>query len=184
MWHDIYCSLICISRIISDVEHLFMCLLTVSVSSLEEIVYLGILHIFNLAACCFWCWVVGVYYLFWISILYKLWKVLIAQLYLTLCNPMDCSPPGKFVHEILQARILEWVAISFSMGWSQSRDWNFISHVSCVARGFFTTEPPGKPWYTVIKHTVCKYLPLFMRRSFHFIDSFLHCTKLLLLLLC
>ena len=33
---------------------------------------------------------------------------------LTLCNPMDCSPPGSSVHEILQARILEWVVISFS----------------------------------------------------------------------
>ena len=33
------------------------------------------------------------------------------QSYLTLCDPMDCSPPGSFVHEILQARILEWVAM-------------------------------------------------------------------------
>ena len=41
-------------------------------------------------------------------------KVLVTQLYLTLCNPMDCSPPGSSVHGILQARILEWVAISFS----------------------------------------------------------------------
>ena len=40
--------------------------------------------------------------------------VLVAQLHLTLCNPMDCSLPGTSVHEILQARILEWVAISFS----------------------------------------------------------------------
>ena len=36
------------------------------------------------------------------------------QLCLTLCNPIDGSPPGSFVHGILQARILEWVAISFS----------------------------------------------------------------------
>ena len=41
-------------------------------------------------------------------------KVLVAQLCLTLCNPMDCSPPGSSVHGIFQARILEWVAISFS----------------------------------------------------------------------
>ena len=34
----------------------------------------------------------------------------------TLCDPMDCSPPGSSVHGILQARILEWVAISFSRG--------------------------------------------------------------------
>ena len=42
--------------------------------------------------------------------------VLVAQLCLTLGNPMDCSPPGSSVHGILQARILEWVVISFSRG--------------------------------------------------------------------
>ena len=41
---------------------------------------------------------------------------LVAQLCPTSCDPMDCSPPGSSVQEILQARILEWVAISFSMG--------------------------------------------------------------------
>ena len=35
---------------------------------------------------------------------------------LTLCDPMDCSPPGSSVHGILQARILEWVAMPFSRG--------------------------------------------------------------------
>ena len=40
----------------------------------------------------------------------------------TLCKPMDCSPPGSSVHGILQARILEWVAIPFSRGSSQPRD--------------------------------------------------------------
>ena len=40
--------------------------------------------------------------------------VLVAQSCLTLCDPMDCSPPDSFVHGILQARILEWIAISFS----------------------------------------------------------------------
>ena len=35
---------------------------------------------------------------------------------LTLCDPIDCSPPGSFIHGILQARILEWVAIPFSRG--------------------------------------------------------------------
>ena len=38
----------------------------------------------------------------------------VTQLYPTLCDPMDCSPPGSSVHESLQARILEWVAISSS----------------------------------------------------------------------
>ena len=48
--------------------------------------------------------------------------VLVAQLCLTVCYPMDCSPPGSSVPEILQARILEWVAIPFSRGSSQLRD--------------------------------------------------------------
>ena len=57
---------------------------------------------------------------------------------------MDCSPPGLFVHGILQARILEWVAISFS-GWSSwPRDWTCVSCVSGIASEFFTTEPWGK----------------------------------------
>ena len=45
----------------------------------------------------------------------------------TLCNPVDCSPPGSSVHGILQARILEWVAISFSRGSSRPRDWTWVS---------------------------------------------------------
>ena len=48
--------------------------------------------------------------------------VLVAQLCLTLCDPMVHSLPGSSVHGILQARILKWVAIAFSRGWSQSRD--------------------------------------------------------------
>ena len=46
----------------------------------------------------------------------------VAQSCLTLCDPMDCIPPGSFVHGILQARILEWVAISSSRRSSQPRD--------------------------------------------------------------
>ena len=41
-------------------------------------------------------------------------KVTVAQFCLTLCDPMNCTPPGSSVHGILQARILEWVAIPFS----------------------------------------------------------------------
>ena len=47
----------------------------------------------------------------------------------TLCNPMDCSPPGSLVHGIFQAWILEWVAISFSRGSSQPRDRTQVSRV-------------------------------------------------------
>ena len=53
-----------------------------------------------------------------------------------LFDPMDGSLPGSSVHEILQARILEWVAVSFSGGSSQIRDQTCIS---CLAGGFFTT---------------------------------------------
>ena len=48
--------------------------------------------------------------------------VKLLQLCPTLCNPMDCSPPDSSVHEILQARILEWVAIPVCKGSSQPRD--------------------------------------------------------------
>ena len=60
----------------------------------------------------------------------------------TLCDPMDCILPGSSVHRILQARILQWVAISFSWGSSRCRDW---TNISCITGGFFTTEPPGNP---------------------------------------
>ena len=69
-------------------------------------------------------------------------KVIVAQSCWTLCNPMDCSPPGSSVHGILQARILEWVAISFSWGSSRQRDQTWVSW---IAGRFFTSEPPGKP---------------------------------------
>ena len=49
---------------------------------------------------------------------------------LTLCNPMDCSPPGSSVHGIFQARILEWVAVSFSRGIFPTQGSNQLSPVS------------------------------------------------------
>ena len=59
----------------------------------------------------------------------------VAQSCLTLCNTEDCSPPGSSVHGILQARILEWVAMPSSRGSSQPRD---RAQVSRIAGGFFT----------------------------------------------
>ena len=64
------------------------------------------------------------------------------QLCPTLCNPMDFRPPGSSVHGILQARILEWVAIPSSRGSSQPRD---RTHGFFIAGRFFTTEPQGSP---------------------------------------
>ena len=61
---------------------------------------------------------------------------------LTLCSPVNCSPPGSSIHGISQTGILEWVAISFFRGSSLPRD---QTRVSCLAGRFFTTEPPGKP---------------------------------------
>ena len=57
------------------------------------------------------------------------------------CNPMYYSPLGSSVPGISQARILEWVAISFSRGSSWSRDQTCTSY---LASGFLTTEPPGQ----------------------------------------
>ena len=71
---------------------------------------------------------------------------LLAQLCPILCSPMDCSPQGSSVHGILQASLLEWVAIPFYRGSSQPRD---RPQVSCIARGpwhfflFSATAPPG-----------------------------------------
>ena len=70
-----------------------------------------------------------------------------AQFCPTLCDSLDCSPPGSFVHGISQARILEWVAISFSRGSSWLRDRSCVSCVSCTAGRFFAAEPPGKHCY-------------------------------------
>ena len=61
----------------------------------------------------------------------------------TLCDPMDCSLPGSSAHGILQVRILEWVAMSSSRGFSQPRAW---TQVSCFTGRFFTAEPPEKPF--------------------------------------
>ena len=57
-------------------------------------------------------------------------KVLVVQSCLTLCNPIDDSPPDSSVDGILQARILEWVAIPFSRGSSQPRDRTQVSYTA------------------------------------------------------
>ena len=66
----------------------------------------------------------------------------VAQSCSTLCNPINWSPPGSSVHGILQARILECAAISFSRGFSQPRDQTHISYASCPGRWFFTNRKP------------------------------------------
>ena len=71
-----------------------------------------------------------------IEALHIIVKVLVTQSCPTLCSPVDCSPSGSSVHGIVQARILDWVAMSLSGDRTQ---------VSCLAGRFFSSEPPGKP---------------------------------------
>ena len=65
------------------------------------------------------------------------------QLYPTLCDPMDCSPQAPLSMGF--SRILEWVAMLFSRGSSPPRDQTHVSFISCIACGFFTSEPLGSP---------------------------------------
>ena len=85
-------------------------------------------------------------------------EILIAQVYTrcmcakslqscpTLCNPMDCSAPGSCIHGILQARVLEWVAIPFSMGSPWPRE---QTCVSCIEGGLFTIWDTRQAFYQV-----------------------------------
>ena len=57
-------------------------------------------------------------------------KVLVVQWFLTLCNPKDYSPPSSSVHGILQAKILEWVAIPFPRGHSLPKDGAQVSFIA------------------------------------------------------
>ena len=73
--------------------------------------------------------------------------VLVTQSCPTLCNPKNCSPPGSSVHGILQARMLEWVAIPFSRGSSRPMD---QTQVSCITGRFFTIGAIGEAHYLYI----------------------------------
>ena len=75
----------------------------------------------------------------------KKMKVSVIQSSPTLCDPMDCSPPGSSVHGILQARILEWVAISFSRGSSCSRDQTRVFHIAGRFFIIWATREQRKP---------------------------------------
>ena len=70
---------------------------------------------------------------------------LVVQLCLTLCDPVNCSPPGSSVRGIFQATMLEWIAISFSRGSSWPRNQTPVR--------FFTTEPPREAPLTKLSHT-------------------------------
>ena len=74
----------------------------------------------------------------------------VTQSCLTLCNRMECSPPGCSVNGVLQARILEWVAISFSRGSSQPRGRTQVPHIA----DSLPSEPPGKSMLYVYCTTI------------------------------
>ena len=59
---------------------------------------------------------------------------------------MDCSPPGSFVHGVLQTELLEWVAVPFSRGSSRPRGQTLVSCVSCTASGLFTHSISWEAW--------------------------------------
>ena len=63
------------------------------------------------------------------------------------CDPIDCSTPGSSIHGIFQARILEWVAISFSRGSFQPRGW---TQISALQADSLPSEPPRKPYLLII----------------------------------
>ena len=73
-------------------------------------------------------------------------------------NSMHCNPPGSSVHGILQAKILEWIAMPSSRGSSQPRDQTCASCSCYIAGGFFTTEPLGKP--KTVTASICSMLHL------------------------
>ena len=73
---------------------------------------------------------------------------LVAQFFVTLCDPLDCRPPDSSLHGIFEARVLEWVANSFSRGSFWPRDRIRISYVSRIAGRFFTHWALEEVWFS------------------------------------
>ena len=86
---------------------------------------------------------------------------------MSLFHPMDCSPPGTSVLGILQARILEWAAMSSCRGASQPRDRTCVSYICCIGSGFFITSAT----WDALRLVSC----LFVGRWDGWVGSELHC---------
>ena len=74
------------------------------------------------------------FWFLWLCVCVCVCVCVYTQSCLTFCDPMNCSLTGSSVHGILQARILEWVAISFSRGSSPPKNRTLVSYVSCIGR--------------------------------------------------
>ena len=134
-------------------EVISVCLVFLSLTLLVS-VSLHVYEIQELYKCKSFCWSLEWLYSDYID--YISGSCLVTKLRPTLCNPMDCSPQGSSVYGILQARILAWVAISFSRGSSQPRD---PTWVSWIAGRFFTNWATREAQYST--------------RSFQFLRNFL-----------
>ena len=111
-------------------------------------------------------------YTCYINSLSTMWevKVSVTQSCPTLCDSMDCSLPGFSVHGILQARIPEWVAITFSRESSQPRDWTWVSHLE----GRFVTI-----WATREVQVQCKHFVNSCQFAVHSSFAFLELSEIL-----
>ena len=94
---------------------------------------------------------------------------LLFEVHVQLCDPMDCSSPGSSVHEILQARILEWVAFPFSRGPSQFREWTQVSHIAAAAKSLqscpslcdrIDSSPPGSPIAVILQARTLEWVAI------------------------
>ena len=82
----------------------------------------------------------------------------VTQLCPTLCDPMDCSLPSSSIHGILQARILEWIAISFSRGSSRPRDRTQVSHIGGRCFNLWATRKPISLYMWNLKNNRNEYI--------------------------
>ena len=96
------------------------------------------------------------------------WRSEVSQSCPTLCDPMGCSLPGFSIHGIFQARVLEWLAISFSRGSSRPRDWTQVSRIggrrfnlwaTRKAHGSKWVKSLSRVWLCATPWTVAYYAP-------------------------
>ena len=100
----------------------------------------------------------------------------------TLCDPVDCSPPGSSDHEILQVWILEWVAMPSSWGSSRPRDQTCVSCVSCIAGRFFTSGATWEAQQCMLKRILlfatCKFFCCSVAKSCLTLCDPMNCSML------